>query len=227
MQISNSSLHYAIIKYFVDHEHAPSIDQLTAYFNEPRVAVVAGLRALQNYHGVVLHPETMEVWVIHPFACAPTNFWVQSQKGGWWGNCGWCSMGIAALVGGTATITTTSGGEAKQVTARLVNGELLDEGLFVHFPVPMRRAWDNVVYTCSTMLVFDSEAKIDDWCKRHDIPKGDVQPLLRVWEFAKVWYGQHLDPAWEKWSVEEAKAIFEKFGLTGPIWDIPTSAERF
>ena len=33
--------------------------------------------------------------------------------------------------------------------------------------------------------------------------------------------------AWKKWSGEEAKAIFETFGLTGPTWDIPTNAARF
>ena len=176
---------------------------------------------------MVLHPGTAEIWVIHPFSSAPTNFWVQSPRGRWWGNCAWCSMGIAALVGGNATITTALGGEAHQATVRVANGELLDQGLWVHFPIPMRLAWDNVTYTCSTMLLFDSEASIDDWCKRHRMPKGDVQPLSRVWEFAKVWYGRHLDPDWKKWTMEEAKAIFDRFGLTGPIWDISMSAKRF
>ena len=83
------------------------------------------------------------------------------------------------------------------------------------------------IYTCSMMLLFDSEAKIDDWCDRHRIAKGNVQPLARVFDLAKVWYGRHADPDWKKWSGEEAKAIFERFGLTGPTWDIPTSAARF
>jgi hypothetical protein len=44
------------------------------------------------------------------------------------------------------------------------------------------------------MLLFDSEAQIDHGCRRHRIPKGNVQPLSRVFEFAKVWYGRHADP---------------------------------
>ena len=51
-----------------------------------------------------------------------------------------------------------------------------------------------MIYTCSTMLLFDSEAQIDHGCRRHRIPKGNVQPLSRVFEFAKVWYGRHADP---------------------------------
>ena len=96
-------------------------------------------------------------------------------------------------------------------------------------PFRMRHVWDNVIYTCSTMLLFESEAKIDDWCNRHRIPKGSVQPLSRVFELAKglVWPARVTFPPWKKWSSEEAQAIFEKFGLTGPTWDIPTNAARF
>lgn len=227
MQLDHSTLHYAIVRHFIEHQHAPSIEQLAAHFGQPREAVIAGLQGLQDYHGVVLQPTSSEVWVTHPFSAAPTNFWVRSAKGGWWGNCAWCSTGIAALVAGDVTITTNLGGEAQRSTVRIENGKLHDDGLLVHFPIPMRNAWDNVIYTCSTMLLFDSEARIDEWCHRHRIPKGSVQPLSRIWEMAKVWYGRHLDPDWKKWSGDEALAIFSRFGLTGPIWEIPTSSARF
>jgi hypothetical protein len=227
IEIDNSSLHHAIIRHFIDHGHAPSLQTLAQHFRQPRAAVVAGLQALQEYHGVVLHAATSEVWVMHPFSSAPTNFWVQSAKGSWWGNCAWCSAGIAALIDDDMVITTTLGAEAEQVRIRVANGQLDDQGLLVHFPVPMTQAWDNVIYTCSTMLLFDSETQIDDWCRRHRIAKGSVQPLSRVWQFARVWYGRHLDPAWKKWSADEAQAIFEQFGLIGPVWDIPTGVARF
>ena len=81
MPLDTSSLHYAIITHFLEHQHAPLIDELAMQFRQPREAVVAGLRALQDYHGVVLHPTSSEVWVVHPFSTAPTNFWVQSPEG--------------------------------------------------------------------------------------------------------------------------------------------------
>ncbi|CAF4193755.1 unnamed protein product, partial [Rotaria sordida] len=46
---------------------------------------------------------------------SPTNFWVESAKGQWWGNCAWCSLGIAAIINEDVTITTTLGGESKQI----------------------------------------------------------------------------------------------------------------
>jgi hypothetical protein len=226
MQLDHSSLHYAIIRHFLDHQCAPSIDSLAAHFDQPRQAAIAALQALQDYHGVVLHPVSSEIWVSHPFSAAPTNFWVRSSKGSWWSNCAWCSAGIAALVG-DVSVTTTLGAEGRPATVQIADGKVLNEGLLVHFPVPMRKVWDNVIYTCSTQLLFDSEASIDDWCRRHRIAKGSVQPFSRVYEFAKVWYGRHADPAWKKWSADEAQAIFANFGFTGAIWDLPAGGARF
>lgn len=225
--IATSLLHHEIIEYFIEHGFAPSIAALSAVLDQPRESVTAALHALQNAHGVVLHPTSSEIWVAHPFSSAPTNFWVRSAGRAWWGNCAWCSMGIVALLGSDASITTTLGGESKQVAVGVVDGAVSPAELLVHFPTPMQHAWDNVVYTCSNMLLFDSEAAVDSWCARHRMPRGDVQPLEKIWKFARVWYGRHRDPEWTKWSPTEAKEIFSTFGLSGPTWEIPDLGDRF
>jgi hypothetical protein len=225
--VTTSRLHHTVIEYFIEHGHAPSIEALASTFDQPREAVTAALRALQDGHGVVLHPATSEIWACHPFCAAPTNFWVRNARHGWWGNCAWCSMGVVALLESDATVTTSLGGESKQVSVDIVDGVVSRDDLLVHFPIPMQHAWDNVVYTCSNMLVFDTEEAIDSWCARHRMPRGDAQPLTKISEFARVWYGRHRDPAWKKWSAAEAKEIFARFGLTGPTWEVPDTEERF
>ncbi len=227
MPLSNSSLHYQILKHFVEFGHAPCPSDLAFALDAPIERVAEGLIELQEYHGVVLHPGTSDIWAAHPFSASPTSFWVENGRGGWWANCAWCAMGVVTLVGGTAMVTTTLGAESKQVTFRVVDGALESNDLFVHFPVPMARAWDNVVYTCSLQLLFESEDVIADWCARHRVPRGNIQPLARVLEFAKVWYGQHLNPNWTKWSAAQAAAVFEQFGLTGPTWQLPVASGRF
>jgi hypothetical protein len=174
-----------------------------------------------------LHPDSEKLWVVHPFSLAPTNFLVSARGKEYWGNCAWCSLGVAALLNTDCKITTTIGAEHKQVIVEIKDCIIEPDNLFVHFPVPMKNAWDNVIYTCSTMLVFENETQIDEWCKKHRIPLGDVQPINKVWEFAKVWYGNHLNPEWKKWTIEEARKIFEIFGFTHEIWNIPDSKERF
>lgn len=225
--ITNSNLHYSILKGIIDKGFAPSIEDLATTLNTNKEDVINGLYELQEYHGVVLHPDQPKIWAIHPFSLAPTNFYVKSNKGEWWGNCAWCSLGLAALVKDDVKITTTIGAETKQIEISIVNGEIQEKNLYIHFPIPMKNAWDNVVYTCSNMLVFENEDQINEWTKKHNVPKGDVQPIETIWNFSKKWYGNHLNPEWTKWTIGEAKEIFREFELENKIWDLGTSNERF
>jgi hypothetical protein len=225
--ITKALLHYTILKHIIDEGFAPDLETLSILLKADPAEVQQELYALQDYHGIVLHPNNSKIWVIHPFSLAPTNFFVRSAKGEWWGNCAWCSLGVAALLKEDLTISTNLGAHDEQVIIHIINGEVSEKKLLVHFPIPMKNAWDNVIYTCSNMLVFKDEEQIDQWTKRHHIPKGDIQPITNVWEFSKKWYGKHLNPDWEKWTMQEAKDIFLKFSLTGRIWDIETSASRF
>ncbi len=227
LPLNKISLHYVIMRNLMDQGFAPTANDLSASFGVKAEEVVQTLSMLQDYHGVVLHPHCPEVWVMHPFSTAPTCFVVRHAQRLWWGNCAWCSLGIAALLGGNGiSIDTRLGADGDPVTVHIDDGRVQGEWL-VHFPVPMARAWDNVIYTDSTILIFESPAAIEIWAKRHNIARGDVQSIQRVYDLAAVWYGHHLDPDWHKWTLSEAREIFKKFGLSGPIWDLPQSAERF
>ena len=222
-----SDLHYTIIQYIIDHGYAPDLKTLSEITDSDVGDVEVCLYKLQDYHGVLLHPGEPKVWVIHPFSMAPTNFLVKSERGEWWANCAWCSLGIAALLNEDVTITTSYGAHGEKVVIHIKHGEVVEKDLFIHFPIPMNKAWENVIYTCSTMLVFKDEEQIDRWCKVHHIEKGDIQPVSKVWEFSKKWYGNHLNPKWEKWTVQEAKGIFDSFGLKHPVWQMEDSESRF
>ena len=227
MELDNSALHHAILSDLVERGHAPSVEELAQRFERPREDISAALHALMEYHGVVLHPNSDEIWLAHPFSLAPTSFLVRSDQREWWGNCAWCSLGIAELAGGTATITTALGAVGRQVTVHIERGNLLDKAYVIHFPVPMAKAWDNVVYACSMMLLFETEAGVENWCAKRRKPKGDIRPVEQIWRFAQEWYGRHLDQRWHKWTAEEAAAMFRRHGLDGPIWEIPASKSRF
>ncbi|GAB4522784.1 MAG: hypothetical protein OHK0046_35810 [Anaerolineae bacterium] len=225
--LSHGLLHHTILKFIIDNGFAPRPDELAALLDKTPAQVMTALHALQDYHGVVLHPGSSDIWVIHPFATAPTNFVVRTEDKMWWGNCAWCSLGVAALLNQDVTITTTLGAEGRQVELHIQNGSIIETDYYVHFPIPMTQAWDNVIYTCSTMLLFENEAAVEQWCAQHRINRGDIQPVENIWRFAQVWYGNHLNPAWEKWTNRQAADIFQQFGLTHPIWHIPTSDARF
>lgn len=185
------------------------------------------LRDLQDHHGCVLHPHSDEVWIVHPFANAPALVSIHAGDDVWWANCAWCGLGAAHLIGRDCRITSTLGAHGESVDLEIKAGALVPTDLLVHFPVPMARAWDNVVYTCSTMLLFEDEAHVERWCARHGVPRGDVRRVADLWPFAREWYGSHLSEEWEKISVPRAREMFARHGLDGPIWSLPSGVERF
>jgi hypothetical protein len=225
--MDDSSLHHTIIASFLEQQRPPTVAEIAAHFTCSDADARHALRQLAAHHGVVLQPTSEEVWVAHPFSAAPTAFVVRSGARSWWGNCAWCSLGVAHLAGGTAVIETRLGALGEHVEIRIENGKLIDTGYVVHFPVPMRHAWDNVIYTCSVMLFFRDEAEVSAWSAARGLPKGDVRPIQQVWAFAAEWYGRHAAVDWVKWSVAEAAEMFRRHDLTGPIWTLPNEAARF
>jgi hypothetical protein len=226
-QAELSRLHHKFLRHVIDEGQAPSVGEMAIELDKTEGEIKETLLELSEYHGAVLQPGSHKVWVMHPFSLAPTNFLVHNKEGEWWSSCAWCALGAAALLKSDINITTSLGAVGKQVELHIRDGEVVEKDYLVHFPIAMERAWDNVIYTCSTMLLFESEAQVDDWSAKHGIAKGDVQAIDRIWKFAQVWYGKHLDEDWTKWTVDEAKEIFARFGLSHSVWQLSASGERF
>ncbi|RSL74578.1 hypothetical protein CEP53_000209 [Fusarium sp. AF-6] len=225
--MDHSSLHEAIISSFLTRQCPPTVSQIATRFQCSKSSARQGLQALGEYHGVVLHPHSDEVWVAHPFSAVPTTCIVSSGERKWWGNCAWRSLGVMHLAGGTATLKTRLGAIGDEVTLTVQDGKLLDKDYVIQFPVPMRNAWDNVIYTCSVQLLFRDEAEVDEWCSTLGIPKGDVRPVEQIWDFATEWYGRHADTDWTRWSLDDAVEIFRRHNLTGSTWTIGGDTGRF
>ena len=47
-----------------------------------------------------------------------------------------------------------------------------------------------------------------------------------LWELAKRWYDDRLDPDWRRRTVSERQAILEDVGLTGEFWDLSASSGK-
>ena len=225
--IDDGLLHHHVLTFLVEHGHAPEVRSLAAAMQAAEPEIEAGLARLHDGHGLVLHPDSHRVWIAHPFANFPTGFWVTSARGSWWGNCAWCSLGVAALVGGDVAIHSTLGAESERVTLHVRDGRVVEDDLVVHFPLPPARAWENVVYYCSMVLLFRGEDEVTSWSERHAIPRGAVVPVTQVWELARLWYGRHLAPDWRKWTTAEAQEIFDRAGLRDAFWELPTTREHF
>lgn len=78
--MNNSSLHEAIVSFFLKHQRPPTVGEVASRFRCDEIEARKGLRALAEYHGVVLYPDSDEIWVAHPFSAAPTTCVVGSGR---------------------------------------------------------------------------------------------------------------------------------------------------
>ena len=220
LSLFDQDLRGLLTRMIAESGHAPSLRQLAEAAGADPESVEQSLRRLHDTHSLLLHPHCCQPWVVHPFALAPGSCWVETPARGYWANCLYCALGIAAATGEDATIVTRLGGEAETATYRVRDGRLRDtEGVF-HLSTPVARWWDNVVFACASFQPFHSEDDIDPWCERHGLPRGATMTLDALWRFASDWYGDYLHAPWRKRCPDEVRVLFARHGLTGPFWDV-------
>jgi hypothetical protein len=217
-----SRVHQQVMLSFVARGHASSVDAIAATLGASRDEVTGALHRLHEGHGLVLHPGGSDIWVAHPFSASPTGIWVAARDRGWWAPCVWCAMGIVAIAAPDAVVHVRFGGESREARVVVHEGALVSDDWPIHFAVPARDAWRNVVHFCATVLPFERLEDVAAWCDRHALPRGDVVPLSRVLLLAREWYGPYLDADWRKRTVDEAQAVFDRIGLRGTHWRLPT-----
>jgi len=68
------------------------------------------------------------------------------------------------------------------------------------------------------MLLFRSEEHVDRWQAMRGLARGVVFTPEQLWAVSKPWYGRRLARDWRRFTPNEAQAVFESAGLTGPFW---------
>src|SRR5260221_3941875 len=184
-------VHHAIIERIIAVGGAPSTDELASSFHLSPGDIEDSLRRLEENHGVVLHPHSCRPSLIHPFSLSPTAVWIEKGEQGWWAPCMWCALGVAVLVGGTVMIHARLGGEREDLDLEVKDGIPTRNDVLIHIAVPPRDAWVDVRHFCAALLPFTKEADIDQWSRRHRLPRGKAVPVKVVAELARRWYGKH------------------------------------
>lgn len=121
--------------------------ELSQALNLPLAEVRESLERLASGRILVLQPESREVLMAPPFSAVPTPFAVAAADRVYFANCIWDALGIPAMLSCDARVETSCGccGEAMSMT---VEDQSLQspEGL-VHFAIPARRWWEDIVYS--------------------------------------------------------------------------------
>ena len=213
-----SELHTAIIRHVADRGFAPSTQVLREQLGWSDSALESTLTRLAEIRGVILKPNSSDVWAIHPFTLMPTPTWVVAETGAWWANCAWCALGIGAALRQDIRVLSRVGAEHAPIEFQLKDGRPSHNNLVLHFPFRPHEWWSNPYNPCGAILFFSSRSEIGDWCTRHGFPQGEAVDIATGVALAREWFGGYLEPTWARKSADEAQRLFRSLGLSSEFW---------
>ena len=143
----DSPIRLAIYHHFAEHGRAPTLSELATTLALPEPDIRAAAQRLHDAHMLVLDPASGEVLMANPFSAVPTSFEVSTTDFTWWANCIWDSFGIAHMLRQDAMIVTACPCCRDSLIVDVHGGALVPSEGVIHFAVPARHWWDDIVYT--------------------------------------------------------------------------------
>ena len=124
----------------------PSVDETAAALGVNAGDVRVAYERLNDRHALFLTPGSHEVRMAHPFSGVPTAFRVEAGDHTYWANCAWDSLGIPAALHADASIEAAveDGG---LIRFAIEAGSVQGGNGVVHFPLPFRRWYDDLIET--------------------------------------------------------------------------------
>lgn len=132
---------------FVNSGRCPSKAELAADLSSTETEIAHAFSELAAAHMLVLQPASGEVLMANPLSAVPTPFVAETPKRSYYGNCIWDALGVIAMLQSDGRILASCGccGESMTVTVR--NSEVAcDPPGTVHFALPARHWWDDIVF---------------------------------------------------------------------------------
>lgn len=124
----------------------PTVAELERRLDRSRDEIRASLERLAEAKAIVLQRESRELLMASPFSAVPTPFAVHAAGRLSYGNCIWDALGIPAMLGADARIASSCGCCGEAMELRVAAGSLEPAEGAIHFAVPARRWWLDIVY---------------------------------------------------------------------------------
>ena len=144
-ELFDKQVRHYIYEYFVQHEQAPTLLQCAQVLSSTVSQIQAAYRRLAEGKALVLQNDG-EILMAEPFSAVTTAFYVEVGERAWWGNCIWDALGIPAMLKQDARIITACGCCNDAMSVEVRDGELWNAAGVVHFALPPKDWWKNVVF---------------------------------------------------------------------------------
>jgi hypothetical protein len=135
-----------IYRHFLREGHAPTVAGMAQGVSRPLRQVRQALARLCQTHAFVLE-EKGELWRAAPFSAVATAFAAEVGKRRWWGNCIWDALGILAALKRDGRILAACACCNTDMTLQVQHSRLQEKTGVIHFAVPARHWYDDIVFT--------------------------------------------------------------------------------
>jgi hypothetical protein len=125
---------------------APTVGETATALGAGAAEMQASFQRLADGHIFILQTNG-EIMAANPFANVPTTFVVESNQRRWSAMCIWDALGIPAMLEVDAVINTSCGDCNDRIELNVQGGELQTINSVVHFAVPARQWWNNIVFS--------------------------------------------------------------------------------
>lgn len=169
-------IRHFVYQRFADSTHPLSVNETAVHFNPSTEEAGKYYRELNSRHALFLDPGTLNIRMAWPFSAVPTDFKVHANGKTYYANCAWDMLGIPAALHADAVIEAVCTESNEAVRLEIKDGQVKisqsdsviqsrDSGerslpkksktlrfaqsdtLFVHFPLPFARWYDDLVFT--------------------------------------------------------------------------------
>ena len=136
-----------VYEHFAETTRPPRVAETASRFGLAHEEAASAYEELHRRHALYLKPGTHEILMANPFSGMETDFRVHANGRTYFANCAWDTLGIAAALHTDADIAAACAQSGAPVRISVSNGQVRDSDALVHFLVPFREWYTDLVFT--------------------------------------------------------------------------------
>jgi hypothetical protein len=136
-----------VYRHFEETTRPPSIGEVASRFALTHEAAAWAYEELHRRHALYVRPGTHEILMANPFSGIESRFRVHASGRMYFANCAWDSFGIPAALGADAQIEAACAQTGEPIRLRVSRQQVGDSGALVHFLIPFRDWYQDLVST--------------------------------------------------------------------------------
>jgi hypothetical protein len=137
----------SVYRHIADSAKVPTAEELAKEMRQPREAIGAAFRRLQERRVLVLEGDQKTIRMAPPFSGVPTQHVARVAGRSFFANCAWDALGIPACLHLPGEVHSRCDQSMDPIHLRVGSGGPDPEPCVIHFAVPAALWWRDIVFT--------------------------------------------------------------------------------